>query len=144
MAIRLVFPPSPAPSSFSCTRSGHHHRVWCSASPPTSPATVVKTGAVDWKKATSHFFDSDTRPIMLFDGVCNLCNGGVKFVRDNDQNRSYIKSEAVLKIMEYLDLPFSNWLFFVKLIPLFMRDTVYDTVANNRYLIFGRSDACEI
>ncbi|XP_031505531.1 DCC family protein At1g52590, chloroplastic isoform X1 [Nymphaea colorata] len=180
MAMRLVFPNCPASSSFSCSRSGHHHRVWCSASSPLPPATVLKKGAVDWKKATSHFFESDTRPIMLFDGVCNLCNGGVKFVRDNDHNRriryealqsesgrkllqrsgrspddissvvlvekdrSYIKSEAVLKIMEYLDMPFPQLSLFIKLIPLFMRDTVYDTVANNRYAFFGRSDACEI
>ena len=24
---------------------------------------------------------------LCFTGVCNLCNGGVKFVRDNDRNR---------------------------------------------------------
>jgi len=96
------------------------------------------------KAATdAEFFQpSDTRPIMLFDGVCNLCNGGVRFVREHDPNRSiryvplqsesgrkllqrsgrspddissvvlvekdrsYIKSEAVLRIMEYLNLPF--------------------------------------
>lgn len=73
-----------------------------------------RSDVVDWVKATSGFFEQDTRPIMLFDGslflkkkkkriewllqlkmmglnlvvtgVCNLCNGGVKFVRDNDRN----------------------------------------------------------
>ncbi|XP_068653462.1 DCC family protein At1g52590, chloroplastic [Aristolochia californica] len=135
---------------------------------------------VDWVEATSSFFQKDTRPIMLFDGVCNLCNGGVKFVRDNDhrrrirfealqsdsgkkllqragrapddissvvlveKNKSYIKSEAVLKIMEYLDLPFPPLASFLKLVPLFLRDFAYDGVANNRYNIFGYSDSCEL
>ncbi|KAA8541903.1 hypothetical protein F0562_023055 [Nyssa sinensis] len=40
---------------------------------------------------------------MLFDGVCNLCNGGVKFVRDNDRNRRIrfeaLQSEAGKKLL---------------------------------------------
>ncbi|KAL9254226.1 DCC family protein, chloroplastic-like protein [Drosera capensis] len=136
--------------------------------------------AVDWVEATSSFFDGDTRPIMLFDGVCNLCNGGVKFVRNNDRkgtiryealqsengrkllrrsgrapddissvvlverDRSYIKSEAVLKIMEYINLPFPQLAFFLHFVPLFIRDYAYDNLANNRYAIFGRSESCEI
>ncbi|KAM1600963.1 DCC family protein At1g52590, chloroplastic isoform X2 [Malus sylvestris] len=145
-----------------------------------SPRTPSKGDRVDWVEATSGFFENDTRPIMLFDGVCNLCNGGVKFVRDNDRNRSirfealqseagkkllrrsgrapddissvvlvekdrsFIKSEAVVKIMEYIDLPFPQLAFFTQFIPLFVRDFLYDNVANNRYTIFGRSDTCEI
>ncbi|XP_042500681.1 DCC family protein At1g52590, chloroplastic [Macadamia integrifolia] len=148
-------------------------------SPPrgrTSDATTT----IDWVEATSSFFDQDTRPIMLFDGVCNLCNGGVRFVRENDRDRnirfealqsesgrkllrrsgrspddissvvlvekerSYIKSDAVLKIMEYINLPFPQIAFFLQFVPMFMRDFVYDNVANNRYSIFGRSDSCEI
>ncbi|XP_074285194.1 DCC family protein At1g52590, chloroplastic [Silene latifolia] len=135
---------------------------------------------VDWVQATSTYFDKDSRPIMLFDGVCNLCNGGVKFVRDNDQkrniryealqseagkkllqrsgrapddissvvlvekDRSYIKSEAVLKIMEYINLPFPQLAFFLHLVPLFIRDFAYDNLADNRYNIFGKSDSCEL
>ena len=30
------------------------------------------------------FSDSDSRPVILFDGVCNLCHGGVNFVLDTD------------------------------------------------------------
>ncbi|XP_027342054.1 DCC family protein At1g52590, chloroplastic [Abrus precatorius] len=139
-----------------------------------------RSDTANWVEATSTFFDQDKRPIMLFDGVCNLCNGGVKFVRDNDRNktiryeplqseagkmllrrsgrapddissvvlvekdRSYIKSEAVLKIMEYIDLPFPQLAFLLQFVPLFIRDFVYDNVANNRYVIFGRSESCEI
>ncbi|XP_058113215.1 DCC family protein At1g52590, chloroplastic [Magnolia sinica] len=148
--------------------------------PPSATLSPTRDDAVDWVKTTSSFFEEDSRPIMLFDGVCNLCNGGVRFVRANDHNRtiryealqsesgkkllqrsgrspddissvvlvekdrSYIKSEAVLKIMEYLDLPFPQLALFLQLVPLFLRDFVYDNVANNRYTIFGRSESCEI
>uniref|UniRef100_A0A7C9D6D6 DCC family protein n=1 Tax=Opuntia streptacantha TaxID=393608 RepID=A0A7C9D6D6_OPUST len=145
------------------------------------PRAVVRGGyTMDWAAETSNFFDRDSRPIMLFDGVCNLCNGGVKFVRDNDHNRriryeplqseagkkllrrsgrapddissvvlvekdrSYIKSEAVLKIMEYLDLPFPQLAFFLQFVPLFIRDLVYDNIANNRYNLFGKTESCDI
>ncbi|PIN10853.1 hypothetical protein CDL12_07800 [Handroanthus impetiginosus] len=61
-------------------------------------------GAVDWVKETASFFGQDSRPIMLFDGVCNLCNGGVKFVRDNDRQRNIrfeaLQSEAGKKLLQ--------------------------------------------
>ncbi|WJZ94795.1 hypothetical protein VitviT2T_013624 [Vitis vinifera] len=162
-------------------------RLRASTAARVRPTVVVSANlaplrgdAVDWVAGTSSFFEQDSRPIMLFDGVCNLCNGGVRFVRNNDRNRSirfealqseagkkllrrsgrapddissvvlvekersYIKSEAVLKIMEYIDLPFPQLAFFLQFVPLFIRDFAYDNVANNRYSLFGRSDSCEI
>ncbi|GJS76491.1 DCC family protein, chloroplastic [Tanacetum coccineum] len=61
-----------------------------------------------------------------------------------EKSRSYIKSEAVLKIMEYIDLPFPQLAFFLQFVPLFVRDFVYENIADNRYAVFGRSDSCEI
>ncbi|KAM4111414.1 hypothetical protein ACJW30_05G065700 [Castanea mollissima] len=158
------------------------HRVlspFATLSPGPGPGRVGSQ-SMEWVEATSSFFQQDSRPIMLFDGVCNLCNGGVKFVRENDRNRSirfeplqseagkkllqrsgrapddissvvlvekdrsYIKSEAVLKIMEYIDLPFPQLALFLQFVPLFIRDFLYDNVANNRYTFFGRSESCEI
>ncbi|KAI6689959.1 hypothetical protein NL676_026787 [Syzygium grande] len=142
--------------------------------------STPRKDAVDWVAATSSFFEQDSRPIMLFDGVCNLCNGGVRFVRANDRNRrirfealqseagkkllrrsgrdpddissvvlveeerSYIKSDAVLKIMEYIDLPFPQLAFLLQFVPIILRDFAYDNMANNRYAFFGRSESCEI
>ena len=40
----------------------------------------------DWEQVTEDVFASDKRPVILFDGVCNLCNGGVNFALDNDKN----------------------------------------------------------
>lgn len=44
----------------------------------------------DWKAlATSVFAGDDQRPIILFDGVCNLCNGGVNFAMDQDEEAKF-------------------------------------------------------
>lgn len=150
--------------------------------PRLQVAAAAGGGSIKAATDAEFFQPSDTRPIMLFDGVCNLCNGGVRFVREHDPNRSiryvplqsesgrkllqrsgrspddissvvlvekdrsFIKSEAVLRIMEYLNLPFPQLAVFLNFFPLFLRDFVYDNVANNRYAVFGRSEteACEI
>mmetsp|Transcript_26373 Transcript_26373/g.76112 ORF Transcript_26373/g.76112 Transcript_26373/m.76112 type:complete len:247 (-) Transcript_26373:46-786(-) len=39
----------------------------------------------DWRQMATDVFSEDTRPIVLFDGVCNLCNGGVNFAIDQDE-----------------------------------------------------------
>ncbi|KAF5466725.1 hypothetical protein F2P56_016629, partial [Juglans regia] len=61
-----------------------------------------------------------------------------------EKDRSYIKSEAVLKIMDYIDIPFPQLAFVLHFVPLFIRDFAYDNVADNRYTFFGRSESCEI
>lgn len=38
----------------------------------------------DWKKVATDVFEEDDRPIILFDGLCNLCHAGVNFAFDND------------------------------------------------------------
>ncbi|XP_027187315.1 DCC family protein At1g52590, chloroplastic isoform X2 [Cicer arietinum] len=135
---------------------GRFNSITCSprALKVNNTLSQPRSDGVKWVEATSSFFDQDKRPIMLFDGVCNLCNGGVNFVRHNDRNktiryealqseagkmllkrsgrapddissvvlvenhRSYIKSEAVLKIMEYIDLPFPQLAFLLQFVPL--------------------------
>jgi hypothetical protein len=39
---------------------------------------------LDWEQLASSAFTHDDRPIILFDGKCNLCNGGVNFALDHD------------------------------------------------------------
>lgn len=38
----------------------------------------------DWKQVATDVFEEDERPIILFDGLCNLCHAGVNFAFDND------------------------------------------------------------
>ena len=43
----------------------------------------------DWKETAKEVFAGDKRPIILFDGVCNLCNGGVNFALDHDADGKF-------------------------------------------------------
>ena len=51
----------------------------------------------------------NTHPLVLFDGVCNLCNGTVDFILKRDRNRQFrfvaLQSEAGEKIREKFRFP---------------------------------------
>ena len=122
----------------------------------------------------------DHRPIIFFDGVCNLCNGAVRFIirRDPDsyfrfatlqsayarkflsemgyhefsemdsiilikEGNIFVKSDAALGIARHLS---GIWpaLYGLRIFPRYLRNFVYDLVANNRYKWFGKKDACMI
>lgn len=119
-----------------------------------------------------------TNPILLFDGVCNLCDGFVQAVisRDHMKKISYIslQSEAGQALLEKSGLPAdldsvvlvegtkvftksdvafrifhhlgAGWrlLSYLSIIPRFIRDTVYDWIAKNRYRWFGKKTTCMI
>ena len=115
--------------------------------------------------------------IILFDGVCNLCNSTVQKVIENDVKNQfkfaslqsefgqnfleknhlgkdefksiilidgdefYTKSDAALRIGKELKgiYKLSGLLFIV---PKFIRNSVYDFVAKNRYKWFGKQESC--
>jgi len=145
-----------------------HARTTCRsalASPSADAATV---------------FSTDKRSIILFDGVCNLCNNGVQTAVGNDPQQKFrfaalqsdigralqqrcgrqpddlssivlvtpdafhIKSEAILRIGSGLRQPFPVLAAPLFIIPLPVRDAVYDQIANNRYSFFGKRDVCQL
>ncbi len=118
------------------------------------------------------------KAIILFDGVCNLCNASVRFVisRDRgdrfrfaplqsemgrrlaenhalpedlrtffliDDERSYEKSAAWLRVMSLLGWPWSA-LYLLVIVPRPVRDWIYDIVGRNRYKWFGKLDQCPV
>ena len=130
-------------------------------------------------------FATDKRPVILFDGVCNMCNGAVNLALDWDpaaklrfsalqsnvgrallqangreaddissivlvtSDGAYIKSDAILKITEeltprWLPVPLAKPAAIAgrTLVPKFLRDLIYDGVADNRYSILGMRDEC--
>ena len=130
-------------------------------------------------------FSEDKRPIILFDGVCNLCNNAVNLALDWDpsgklrfaalqsnvgrsllqshgreaddissivfvtKSGAYTKSDAILGITEELNpLPILSLKPFAKIasniVPQFLRDLIYDGVADNRYSIMGMRDECRM
>jgi predicted DCC family thiol-disulfide oxidoreductase YuxK len=117
--------------------------------------------------------------LIVFDGMCNLCNGTVQFIirRDREKKFSFTpnqsgsgqeilkqhgfpamkpssvvyikngtffhKSKAVIEILR--DLGCCRNLFYVLIIiPLVMRDAIYNIIAKNRYGLFGKRENCMV
>jgi len=160
------------------------------SSTSTAAITAIATAADPGGKKLSppdvvrdRVFEEDKRPIILFDGICNMCNNAVNLAidwdpkgklrftalqsdvgrallqangRDADDISSivlvtrdgvFLKSDAVLGITEELNpLPFVPLGPFAKIaqnaVPLFLRDLIYDGVADNRYDIMGKRNEC--
>jgi predicted DCC family thiol-disulfide oxidoreductase YuxK len=174
-------PPPPLRAAAASRRAGARRAA--AARPPHASASGGAGSAAASRAAADAYFAADSRPIILFDGVCNMCNGGVNFALDFDpegrfrfaalqsavgrallvrhgraaddissivlveRDRCYTKSEAVLRIAQRLQdrvgaLPLLG--FAGLWAPGFVRDTVYDFIAANRYTVFGRADACRL
>ena len=121
----------------------------------------------------------ENKSIILFDGVCNLCNCSVQFIIKRDKRKRFLftslqsdagqdillqfrlkksnlnsiillengkvyqKSTAILKIFKHLPNFWKiSYIFIV--IPIFIRDFIYDFIANNRYKWFGKREVCMI
>ena len=125
------------------------------------------------------------KPILLYDGVCGLCNHFVQFIlrhdRDaifrfaslqsglavgtlarhganpNDLDTVYVvlnheypneqllgRSDAVHFVLKQFGGPWRPAAFLLQLVPRFLRNTAYNTVARFRYRIFGRSETCTL
>ena len=124
-----------------------------------------------------------THPIVLYDGVCGLCNYFVQFVlrRDREgvfrfawlqgemarrilerhgvsssqldtvyvvvnfestEERLLARSDAVGFVLRQFNLPWRAAAVLLRIVPGFLRDTVYNAVARRRYRFFGRFDTC--
>ncbi|KAG7341548.1 thiol-disulfide oxidoreductase dcc [Nitzschia inconspicua] len=47
-------------------------------------ASLASAVDFEWEPIAENVFEHDQRPVILFDGVCNLCNGAVNFAIDHD------------------------------------------------------------
>lgn len=122
----------------------------------------------------------DNKKLVLFDGVCNLCNNSVQFIIKHDKKDLFLfaalqsragqeiiklfninaeetdsvllyskkdglsqKSTATLKIACHLGFPY-NLLVVFFIVPISIRNWVYDLIARNRYQWFGKKDTCMV
>jgi predicted DCC family thiol-disulfide oxidoreductase YuxK len=119
------------------------------------------------------------KSIILFDGICNLCNASVLFIIKRDprvhfyfqsiqdadkaklpadlsekalnlesillieNNKLYKRSTAALRIARRLNALWPLLYVFV-IVPVFIRDPLYNFIARNRYRWFGKKDFCMI
>jgi len=121
----------------------------------------------------------DKKPIILFDGICNLCNSAIQTVIKHDPDGKFqfasLQSNEGQKLLQQYQLPVNNFTSFVLIqngdvytkstgalkvakqingwwkllyvfiiLPKFIRDPVYNWIANNRYKWFGKKDECMI
>lgn len=118
------------------------------------------------------------KKIILFDGVCNLCDASVQFIIKHDKKDVFrfvaIQSEMGQNIIQYLGIDTSktdsiilyepdiayyfkaeaalriarelnSWhkiLYLFIIIPDFMKNSVYNFIAKNRYKWYGKKEAC--
>jgi predicted DCC family thiol-disulfide oxidoreductase YuxK len=59
------------------------------------------------------------------------------------QDRTFVKSNAVLEIFRELG-GFYSLIGLFKIVPLFLRDALYDLIARHRYGWFGESPTCRL
>lgn len=120
------------------------------------------------------------KKIILFDGVCNLCDSFVQYVIKRDKKdifrfvalqsdlgqeilkhigidtknidsiilyepgiAYFYKSSAAIEIAKHLG-GFLGLSTVFKIIPIFLRNPIYDYVARNRYKWYGKKDNCMI
>ncbi len=122
---------------------------------------------------------NNSQKIVLFDGVCNLCNGAVQFILKRDKEnkflfgslqghtgraylnkykfpsdtynsfiliegeRVYTRSTAALRVLKHLGGAWGMLYAFI-IIPRFIRDSIYNIIARNRYKWFGKKDECPL
>ena len=111
----------------------------------------------------------DDRPLIVFDGVCALCSGFVRYrflAAQSDlatvlyrhyglptdhwetnllikDGCLYVRSDGAIEILGSFGGPWRA-MRLLRLIPRPIRDWAYDRVAGNRYRWFGRHDLCVI
>lgn len=60
-----------------------------------------------------YFYKVENNPIILFDGVCNFCNGTVNFLLRQDKKKVFrfaaLQSEAGQKLLAQYKLPTENF-----------------------------------
>ena len=118
------------------------------------------------------------KKLILFDGVCNLCNSSVQYVIKRDKHEKFlfaalqsaigkeiietfnvdpsktdsiilyskakgvkVKSSAALLVAKDLGFP-TNLLSIFLIVPSFIRNSVYDFIAKNRYKWYGKKESC--
>lgn len=60
-----------------------------------------------------------------------------------EDDRFYVRSDAMFTILARLPAPW-HWLCAARIVPLFLRDWMYDKIALNRFKLFGRYDTCRM
>ena len=69
--------------------------------------------------------------------------GTMVVLRESDGER-FFKGDAGIQLGKALGQPWAAFASCFAFFPKSLRDSIYDLVARHRYLIFGKTDACEM
>lgn len=121
----------------------------------------------------------NSNPVILFDGVCNLCNSSVLFIIKHDPKKQFrfasLQGDYGQQVLKRFQLPSNTLNSFILLkddqifthstgalkvakelsgawpllyvfiiLPAFIRNAVYQFIANNRYNWFGKKESCMV
>jgi predicted DCC family thiol-disulfide oxidoreductase YuxK len=95
------------------------------------------------RKDTFRFGARQSQSGAAFSREAGLPEAGVGSIILVEGKTIRLRSEAVLRMLELLGLPFSLAGIF-RVIPVSLRDAVYDTIARNRTRWFGRMSTCRV
>jgi predicted DCC family thiol-disulfide oxidoreductase YuxK len=95
------------------------------------------------RKDTFRFAARQSQSGAAFSREAGLPEAGVGSIILVEGKTIRIRSEAVLRMLELLGFPFSLTGTF-RVIPVSLRDAVYDTFARNRTRWFGRMSTCRV
>jgi predicted DCC family thiol-disulfide oxidoreductase YuxK len=95
------------------------------------------------RKDTFRFAARQSQSGAAFSREAGLPEAGVGSIILVEGKMIRLRSEAVLRMLELLGFPFSLTRTF-RVIPVSLRDAVYDTFARNRTRWFGRMSACRV
>jgi predicted DCC family thiol-disulfide oxidoreductase YuxK len=92
----------PHPQSKPSSSSLQSALLQVAAEPPAQGQGQGQGVDWDWEKVADGVFKDDQRPVVLFDGVCNLCNGGVNFAIDRDEDAKLRFASLQTKVAQSL------------------------------------------
>jgi predicted DCC family thiol-disulfide oxidoreductase YuxK len=95
------------------------------------------------RKDTLRFAARQSQSGAVFSRDAGLPETGVGSIILVEGMTIRLRSEAVLRILELLGFPFSLARI-LRVIPVSLRDAVYDTIARNRTRWFGRMSTCRV
>jgi len=112
--------------------------------------------------------------IIIFDGICGLCNKSINLLMKLDKNKIFQYTSLQGEFIKTLNIEagidsiilYENGMIYYKstailkilrslggiwvfinifyLIPTFLRDSLYDIIAKYRYKIFGKTESCRM
>ena len=138
---------------------------------------LAARGAYSWRDDAAIPRFDETRPLIVFDGVCVLCSRSMRFIAQHEatgrlqftsaqsalgqslfahygldaeafetvllieDGRAFGKRDALVGIARHLRWPWRAAQLY-GLVPPFVADRGYDLIANRRYRLFGKAEAC--